>query len=83
MCEQPGLLWSQWIEKWVNDVAVNNTAINLCEEEVTPRTQVDSQIDSKWLSHSEISTVRANMSIDGTKLLFEGFLQKRKDTMVS
>lgn len=33
-------------------------------------------------SHSVKLPLRANMSVDGTKLLFEGFLKKRKDTMV-
>ena len=62
-------------------MAVNDTVLSSSEEEVTPHTQVDRLKTTS--SHGVKSALRTNMSIDGTKLLFEGFLQKRKDTMVS
>ncbi len=39
-CEQMGLLWSQ-IEKWVNDAAVNDTALRSWGGSQTRNTQVD------------------------------------------
>lgn len=61
-------------------MAVSITAFILPEEEVEANTGTLKITGS----HSETFASRgATMSIDGTKVLFEGFLQKRKDTLVS
>lgn len=49
------------------------------EEEVAPDDQVDG-VKTAWVW--SCLQLRGNMSVDGTRLLLEGFLQKRKDTLV-
>lgn len=55
----------------------------LCEEEATPhlqqRQRAGTNITSGW---GAMLPERSNMSADGAMLLLEGYLQKRKDTMV-